>query len=714
MTMPVIRAGEKADFTFEVGGIDADVLRVLRFHGSEGMSELFEYEIEMVSKEATVGFDDVVGKPAQMTWATGDGVRHIHGIVSHFEQTGRSKHVTHYGARLVPKLWSLTLQSRCRIFQDMATPKILEQVLKTGGIPADQFKLSLKASYPARKYCVQYCESDFDFASRLMEEEGIWYYFKHDDSTCVMVIGDDKSTPETITGEAEIPFREGESGLVRQDHVGRFRFGRSMRTGAVTLNEYDFKKPKTSLKVENKADEDSHLAAYEYPGEYPDAGLGKRLVQMRLEAQRAERDLGLGDSDCRRFEAGHRFTLSEHSLDELNQEYLLVRIEHKGEQMQGGVADAGSTGLELSYRASFQCIPAKVPWRPARETARPRIDGLQTARVTTPSGEEIHCDEHGRVKVKFHWDLDGPNDDKSSCWVRVVQGWSSAGWGAIFIPRRDDEVVIEFLEGDPDRPLITGRVHNGLNPVPYELPGGKTRSTIKTMSTPGGGGFNELRFEDAKGSEEIYLQGEKDWNILIKNDRTKTIGRDETTHVKNNRTETVDKEESITIHGGRTEAVDKDEKITISGNRTESVTKDETITISGNRTESVAKDETITITGNRSETVSKDEDITIKGSRTESVAKDENVAISGKRGVSVEKSETVTIREKFSQTIGKDAVIDVGAKLTIVAKDEIVLKTGSASITLKSGGDILISAGGKMDLKASGNLTLKGSQIAEN
>jgi type VI secretion system secreted protein VgrG len=699
-----LETGKGVEFTFEAGGLDSEVLRVSKFQGSEGLSELFGYELGLVSAETSVSFDDVVGKSAKFRWATSDGERVIHGIVSRFEQSGQGRHLTYYAARLVPKVWTLTLMSKSRIFQNKSTAEILKAVLTDAGIPAEQFKLSLKGSYPARKYCVQYRESDFDFLSRLMEEEGIWYCFEHDDEKCVMLLADDPSTPQPIAGDETVVFRE--AGLAGKEEVVSFRFARAMRTGSVVLHEFDFKKPKQSLKVEAKADAEAHLQAYDYPGEYPDAALGKRLAKVRLEQERAERELGRGASDCRRLESGHRFQLEDHPVEDLNQEYLLARVEHWGVQKQGGVSEGGDGGEEERvYQNTFECIPSAVPWRPPRVTPRPRVEGPQTAIVTTPAEEEIHCDEHGRVKVKFHWDLEGPSDEKSSCWVRVSQGWGSAAWGAMFLPRKDDEVIVEFLEGDPDRPIITGRVYNGTNPPPYALPGEKTKSSIKTNSSPGGGGFNEVRFEDAKGSEEIFLHGEKDWNIVIKNDethavgrdRSKTIDHDETTHVKNNRTETVDKEESITIGGGRTEKV----------------AKDESVSISGSRTESVAKDETITITGNRTETVSKDEDITIKGSRTKSVAKDEAVSISGKRGKSVDKDETVTIGEKYSQTVGKDAVIDVGKKLTILAGDEIVLKTGSASITLKKGGDVVIS-GGKVDIKASGNLTLKGSQIAQN
>jgi type VI secretion system secreted protein VgrG len=587
--MAVLRAGKGADFTLEAGGLDADALRIVRFHGTEGMSEPFGYELELVSAEQAVSFDDVVGQPAHLMWTTGvasDDERHVHGIVSRFEQTGRSKKLTHYSARLVPKLWTLSLVRQSRIFQNKNTPDILKAVLEGAGIPAEQYQLSLKATYPPRKYCVQYRESDFDFMSRLMEEEGIWYWFAHDEEKCVVMMGDEASTPTQIAGQTEVAFREGEGGLLGgAEQIAGFRYVRSMRTGKVILQEYDFKKPQQTMKVEAEAESDAHLSSYDYPGEYPETGVGKRLAQVRLEEQQAERELGVGEGNCRRLEAGYRFALVDHPVEELNQEYLLVRVEHWGEQPQAGIGAAAQKAEskdEQTYRNVFECVPSIVTWRPPRVTPRPRVEGPQTAVVTGPEGEEIHVDEHGRVKVHFFWDLDGPQDDKSSCWVRVSQGWGGAGYGGMFLPRVGQEVVVECLEGDPDRPIITGRVYNGTNPLPYALPDEKTKSSIKSSTSPGGSGFNELRFEDKKGEEQILIQAEKDVDVYVKNDRRERIRRDHHMIVDRDQIEKVGRDEHRFVDRDQITEITRDHSLKVGGK--------EMIQITGTRSLEVTDD----------------------------------------------------------------------------------------------------------------------------
>jgi len=373
----------------------------------------------------------------------------------------------------------------------------------------------------------------------------------------------------------------------------------------------------------------------------------------------------------------------------------------------GGYEGIDAASNQTLYRCEFSAIPSKVPFRPRRLTPRPCISGPQTATVVGKSGEEIWTDVHGRVKVQFHWDRKGGHDESSSCWVRVSSPWAGKNWGAVHIPRMGHEVVVEFLEGNPDRPIITGSVYNGQNKPPYKLPDNQTQSGIKSRSSKEGSAdnFNEIRFEDKKGEEQLFIHAEKNQDIEVEkdethtvgNNRTKTIGNDETTHVKANRTETVDKDETISIGGSRKETVSKDESISITGARTKAVTKDETVTIGASRTETVSKDETISIGANRTETVSKDESITI----------------SGKRSKKVDKDEDVTIGQNASQSVSKNFTLDVGKAIGLKAGDEIVIKAGSASITLQKSGDIKIE-GAKITIKASGDIEMKGSAIKQN
>ncbi|MBI3597295.1 MAG: type VI secretion system tip protein VgrG [Nitrospirae bacterium] len=688
--MAIIRAKNEADYTFKAGSYTGDKLRVVRFFGSEGVSELFRFSVDLASTDGAVDFEKVVGEPALLTIHGEKGKRYVHGLISLFEQVGKDGKWTLYRAEVVPAVWVLSRRMTCRIFQNQRVPDIIKKVLTDAGIASDQVRFSFKKTPNPRDYCVQYRESDLSFIARLMEEYGFFYFFEHAADKHVMVIGDDPVVHVAIADPSKVIYRApGTAGVSDQEHVYAYQYQREIRTGAVRLRDFDFKKPRLNLEQEVKAKGDGKLEAYDYPGEYLAPDEGGDLAKARLEELQTTRQMGFGQSDCRRLIPGYRFTLERYDRSDFNREYLLTRVSHSGGQPQALGAEAAGGEEERAYQNQFDCIPSDVPFRPLRITPRPVVQGPQTAIVVGPKGEEIYTDEHGRVKVQFHWDRDGKQDEKSSCWVRVGQLWAGSGWGAMFIPRIGQEVIVEFLEGDPDQPIITGRVYNGDNKPPYALPGEKTKSTIKSNSSKGDGGSNEFRFEDAKGSEEIYLHGQKDWTIAIENDKNQKIGHDETTHIGNDRKENVDGNETVQIAKNRTNEVGADEKINIHGNRTRNVDGDEAIGIQKKRTKEVGSDEQITVGANRST----------------SVGKDDTLDVSGERSVSVEKNDTLTV--------GKSLLIDAG--------DKIVLKSGSASITLMKNGDILIDGNkisiqgsGSINIKGSGDVKIKGSKVLTN
>jgi type VI secretion system secreted protein VgrG len=369
--------------------------------------------------------------------------------------------------------------------------------------------------------------------------------------------------------------------------------------------------------------------------------------------------------------------------------------------------DGGAAGGDGEFSMSIEAVDAKSPYRPARVTPKPVVQGSQTAVIVGPSGEEIYTDEHARVKVQFHWDRYGKLDENSSCWMRVSQGWAGKTWGMIHIPRIGQEVIVSFLEGDPDQPIITGRVYNGDNMPPYELPANKTQSGIKTRSSKGGAAanFNEIRFEDKKGSEQLFIHAEKNQDIEVENDETHWVGHD--------RKKTIDNDELTLVKGNRGETVEKNESITIKGNRTETVEKDESISITKNRAEDVCENENVTIGKNQSLTVEKNQTLNVRDNRTADVGKDENITIGKKQDVSVGDARSVTV--------GKDDSLSVGKKLAITAADQISLTTGSASIIMKKDGtiqikgkDITIEGSGKIGIKASSDVTIKGSKVNQN
>jgi type VI secretion system secreted protein VgrG len=695
--MAVIRSGNKTDYTLKIGSLPIEKLRVVQFFGNETISELFHYSFDIASTDGELNFDDILGQPAHFTINGPKGKRHLHGIVSHFEQRGKGIKFTSYQAEVVPALWILSRRHNCRIFQNQTIPDIIKKILTDGGIPSDQFKFSLKKNYQPRDYCVQYRESDLSFISRLMEQYGIFYFFEHTDQNHLMVIGDASDVHLAIPAPDTVIFKGSTAGSSADlEHIFEYQVARGIQSGLVRLRDFDFKKPRLSLEQKSEAEKDHNLFVYDFPGEYETPSEGGGLTKIRLEEIQMARETGSGQSDCRRFIAGYRFKLDQSSRTDFNREYLLTRISHSGSEPQALEAEAGENQGDV-YRNHFECIPSDIPFRPRRMTPKPFVQGPQTAIVVGPKGEEIHTDEFGRIKVQFHWDRDGKQNEKTSCWVRVSQIWAGAGWGAMFIPRIGHEVIVEFLEGDPDRPIVTGGVYNGENKPPYALPDNKTKSTIKSNTSKGGGGSNELRFEDAKGSEEIYLHGQKDWTIAIENDKNQTIGHDETLDVKSNRTKTVGKDQSESIGDNKSITVGKNHSESIGENAGIDVGKDETISIGKNQSISIGENMTLTVGKNLSESVSDNSDS------------------------SVGKNFSGTVGKKGTLDIGEDMGITVGKKLNILAADQInifsdkqiCLKAGDASIALKQNGDIIIK-GGKISIKADGDIVMKGSKVTAN
>ncbi len=696
----LIRMASEADFQVKIGEIPEDELRVAAFTGVEAVSEPFQFSLELVSTDSGIEFDKVVGQAGLLTVAGADGnLRHVNGIVSRFEERQQGRRFTTYFAELVPWIVRLGLRAKCRIHQKETVEEIVTKVLEEAGLATDRFRFDLKGKIPKREYCVQYRETDLAFISRLLEEEGIFYYFEHSKEEHVLVLIDDVATTGTIAGAADVPFHVLSGQAAADEHVFDFRMAQEVRTGAVRHRDFDFATPSKSLEAHEQADIEDDLEVYDYPGRYAnpdnkakDEDEARRLAKVRLEELRSVRLEGGGESVCRRFVPGYCFSLEGHprpddKLPRFNTEYLLLRLLHTGSQPQAREEEAGEGGF--SYSNSFECVPTETAYRPPRLTPSPRIRGVQTAVVVGPSGEEIYTDEHGRVKVQFHWDRDGKNDENSSCWIRVSQGWAGPGWGAMFIPRIGQEVIVDFEEGDPDRPIITGRVYHGTNKPPYPLPDDKTKSTVKSDSSPGSGGSNEIRFEDKKGSEEVYVHAQKDENIVVENDKSENVGHDET--------------------------------ITIGNDRTETVTANETLSVGQDRSRTVSKNETVTVTLMRTHTVGVNEAITVGAAQEVTVGAARTLTVGAVQATTIGANHSVDVGASESTTVAKDRSVKVGKNMTLDAGDQIVFKTGKASITMKKDGtiviagkDITIKGSGKINVKASKNVVIKGKKILEN
>ncbi len=549
---------------FKIQGLD-DKLHVLEFQLEEGLSQLFRLEIDLACENAKIPFDKVMGKAALFGLQNEQGPSYLHGMVSRMQQRERGRKFTVYHATVVPKAWRLLHRHDCRIFQNKSVKQIVEAILGKASVD-HSFRVKGNQPLQPREYCVQYRESDWAFICRLLEEEGYFFFFQHDKGKHTMMIGNDLHLHPKISGDSTLAYHHGDHAAPGGEHIFSLLYEENVRTGMVTLNDYNFEKPTLPLKENGKHRQDMDLEIYDYPGMYELPATGKSLAGVRLEEQQVVRQMAACQSDSIRLRSGYSFTLAGHDRDDLNKkEYLLTRVMHVGEKHQD--LEAGAVSQRIRYSNSFNIIPKNTPYRPPRVTPRPFVRGAQTAVVVGPSGEEIYTDKHGRVKVHFHWDRLGKRDQDSSCWIRVSQLWAGQGWGAMYIPRIGQEVIVDFLEGDPDRPIITGRVYHAQNVPPYGLPAEKTKSTIKSNSTIGGGGSNEIRFEDKKGQEEVYIHAQKDQNQVIENDHTIKIGNDQTRTIQHNRTSTmVDGDDTFTIKKG-------DQKVALkSGDQTISVT----------------------------------------------------------------------------------------------------------------------------------------------
>ena len=532
-----------------------DALLLEGFEGRETISQPFRYNLSLLSEQRRIDFDAAVGMRATIKFVREEGecMRYVNGHVVAFAQGGSVQNLFRYQATLVPWLWLLNYAGGSRIFQHKTVPEIVSQIFTERGFSQD-FSLRLGGAYEPREYCVQYRETDFSFVSRLLEEEGICYFFEHTAEGHKLVLVDQSSKFLACPNQPTARYHTSADDHLDEDSIATWSAGQEVRTGKYTARDFNFERPRFDLLTTINGNDKRGFEQYDYPGEYLSANLGERLVRVRIEEQEAARTAASGTSDCRAFTAGYKFELLDHYRPDMNRAYVLLSVTHSAYLPANYESNAGGGGA--SYHNEFVCIPhTATPYRPPRLTPVPSVQGTQTATVVGPAGEEIYTDKYGRVKVQFHWDREGKFNEHSSCWIRVSQPWAGKGWGAISHPRIGQEVVVDFLEGDPDRPLITGRVYNADQMPPYTLPAEQTKSTIKTLSSKGGDGFNELRFEDLKGSEQIFIHAERDEDIRIKQDLREWVGRDTHLIVKHDQLEEVEGEQHLIVGGDKSEKV---------------------------------------------------------------------------------------------------------------------------------------------------------------
>lgn len=760
--------------TIDIPGLGSEI-EFARMEGEDEIGAPFAYDLRISSRDFELKAKDVLGTSATIA-VKGDDPRYFNGLVTEFGLQEIRADFAYFRLMLRPWLWLLSLRTNNRIFQKSSVPDIIKKVFTD--YAAAKFEMRLQGTYPPREYCVQYGESDLDFLQRLMEHEGIFYFFEHVDGAHTLILTDTnaelKPAPGLDTLSYEPDDRIGfKDGAFITDWVPRAQ----VLPGKYAHTDYDFQKPSSDLMAKSEnllGHAEDRSENYAYPGDYAVHVRGDSLATLRLEEAQAAHSRIEAKGTAWQLWSGRTFTLKLFPREAENAEYLVLKV---GYLLWEENVRSGQTEAAQGFEVTIRLAPTSIPFRLERRVPRQMMRGPQTAIVVGPAGEEIFTDEYARVKVQFHWDREGKKDENTTCFIRVSAAWAGANWGFIQIPRIGQEVIVDFLEGDPDQPVITGRLYNAEQMPPYGLPGNATQSGWKSNSSPGGGGWNELRFEDKAGSEEVYFQAQKDHKELVKNNESRTIGNDfaeDVGHdakqsIGNNRTESVANNKDVSVGNNRTVAIGANDSETVGSNRSLNVGANETITvgssssetISINHTQSVGAAQTIsvgaaradqvggaevrTVGASQTNTIGSSRSVTVGSGQTHAIGSDDGWTIGGGQSIKIAKDQSVAISGGQSSTIGKDQATKItGGQVTDVGKDDgltvagsmaisigkayvldagdsIVLKTGSASISMKKDGtitiegkDITLKASGKINAKADGEVTVKGSKINNN
>lgn len=641
-----------------------DGLLIVGFTGTESVSKPFAFRLELFSEDRALVPDDLLMTPMVVRVARFDGSeRIIHGLVRSFAQLGRHEELTSYRAELVPWFWFLTLSQDCRVFQEKTVLEIVAEVFAELGW--SDYRVRCARSYRTREYCVQYHETHFAFVSRLLEEEGIFWYFEHTEDGHVLVLADSNGVLDPCPGPGEVPMRP--RPVPDEDHVTELEREHTLHSGAVAVTDYDYSQPPRSLDAALTGTGRGEVFEYR-PRRYTEQDHGEHYARVMLERSEARRHRVYGRGSCRHFQAGFTFDLVRHYRNDLNRSYLLTEVRHS---VRAGSYATWDDAF-LDHDVSFVAIPADVPFRPEAITPRPRIHGAQTAEVVGKEGEEIWTDSHGRIKVQFHWDRYGEWNEHSSCWVRVASRWAGKGWGEIHLPRIGQEVVVDFLDGDPDCPLVTGSVYNGDHSPPWSLPGDQTRSGIKSRSSQGGGGYNEISIDDRKGSEQVTIHAQKDMSTRVENDRTTSVGHDETIVVSNDRT--------LRVAGTRSETVVGNTVLTVTeGDRTQTVA-------TGRSDEYVKGDRGVRVDGASAHTVQDDATVNVTAGDFVLETESGKVSVDGTSGVQLSSPADVTVSGRNVKTAADLEVSVDGTAIKLTGTTEITLGVGANFVKIDASG----------------------------
>ena len=639
-----------------------DALLLTRFSFRERLSSPFEIEADLAAVDANTDFNQVVGHRATIELKLGKkGTRYFNGYVSRLVQTGNRGGFARYRATIVPWIWFLTRTSDCRAFQRKSVLDITEEVFNRHRFGSDFYQPRTAGPSPRRRYCVQYRETDFNFVNRLLENEGIYYWFEHTEKFHRMVLANSIGASQPAPGYETLEYHEVEqAGAGGRDAVIEWAVEKEVQPVEYQLKDFDFKKPSDPLKGKHETPRPhgmARFALYDYPGEYFEPDDAQRYAKLRLEELQARHEIVRGVTTAMGLTVGGVFELQKHPLERENRKYLITDLDLTAD---GGDFASTSVGGEPHYSCIFSAIPSAVPFRPARSTPKPIIQGIQTATVVGPAGAEIHTDEHARVKVQFHWDRYGQKDENSSCFIRVSQTNAGKAWGSMITPRIGQEVLVEFIEGDPDRPIITGRVYNDEQKPPYA--GGKGVVSGLKSQTHKGAGYNEMSMDDTAKKEKITIHGQYDMNTTVEHDQTSTI------------------------HNHRTDKVDVDDSETVGNNQTLHVVNNRTKNVDVNENETIGSNKTIQVGSNHTESIGKNMSLTVGMMKNESVglASAENVGAA--KALSIGAAYQVSVGAAMNETVG-------GAKMEEVGLYRMETVGGHKKVTV--GGDLDVSTSGK-------------------
>jgi len=629
---------------------------------NETISGLFRLDLDILSEDSNIDFESILGKQVTIKLALpNEKLRFFNGFVGHFKGNGIRDGLPYYTAQVHPGLWFLNHTYDCRIFQNKTAPDIIKQIFDDLELNDVEFRLT--AEYREWEYCVQYRESDFNFVSRLMEHEGIFYFFIHEEDRHTLVLADSNASLEPYEDFDEIPFSPKDASGVSttQEAIRSLNIERQLHPGSYTQRDFDYKIPDkdlTTLHSIARGHDHSKYEVYDYPGNYKETDHGDTYTRTRMEAYRTGYETISCESDARGVASGYYFDLTGHPENGNDKRYLVTSAGYQlstSAGFQSGVSIGG-----IGYSVFFNAIDFDTPYRPATKSRKPIVEGPQTAVVSGPEGDEIHTDEYGRVKVQFHWDREGQRDENSSCWMRVSQAWAGRNWGAMYIPRIGQEVIVEFLEGDPDRPIITGRVYNGKSMPPYTLPDEKTKSTLKSNSSKGGEGFNEIRFEDKKGKEQVFFHAEKNMDVHVKNDSFETI------------------------YGNRHQTIGNEDE----GDQKELVHGDKHFRVIGDRIGQIEGDDNLTLDSNRMQLVAKNDNLIVNSDMLTQVDGNYHLKINGNKNQKTDGSLSYKVGGDFLQSIQKNCKLE--AQQTVSMKGLSIKLEATLGIELKCGGSSIV------------------------